>query len=138
MPYVLVGVVFARICGFSGLGYRCSSLMVIWLIRASVGFCGYVGFCVLWEAGGFMSRSYRKYPIVKQERVCKRTWNRAVRNMNLDFSLRGSQYKRIMRNWNTWQYPWTLRDAISQYQPSVRFPTLDSWVLYWKRCCLWK
>lgn len=51
-----------------------------------------------------MSRSYKRYPIVRQERVNKKTWNRAIRNIKLNYSLKGSQYKKVMPNWDTWQY----------------------------------
>lgn len=85
-----------------------------------------------------MARSFRRVPVVKQERVDKRVWNRAIRNKRLDYSMRGSQYKKIMPNWDTWQYRWTLQEAIREYSPSERFPTLKSWILYWKKCCLWK
>lgn len=85
-----------------------------------------------------MSRSYKRYPIVRQERVDKKTWNRAIRNIKLDYSLKGSQYKKVMLNWDTWKYHWTLEEAIKDYQPSERFPTLVSWILYWKKLCLYK
>lgn len=51
-----------------------------------------------------MSRSYKRYPIVRQERANKKTWNRAIRNIKLNYSLKGSQYKKVMPNWDTWQY----------------------------------
>lgn len=105
--------------------------------RRYFGACGGgLVFRVLWVCG--MARSFRRVPVVKQERVDKRVWNRAIRNKRLDYSMRGSQYKKVMPNWNTWQYRWTLRDAIREYSPSERFPTLESWILYWKKCCLWK
>lgn len=82
-----------------------------------------------------MSRSYKKYPIIRQERVDKKVWNRAVRNLELDYSLKGSQYKKIIPNFDTWAYRWTLEEAIKSYIPSSRYPTLESWIEYWKRCC---
>ena len=85
--------------------------------------------------GDYMSRSYKKYPIIRQERVDKKVWNRAVRNLKLDYSLRGSQYKKVMINFDTGAYRWTLEEAIKCYIPSNRYPTLESWVEYWKRCC---
>ena len=75
-----------------------------------------------------MSRSYKKYPIIRQEHVDKKVWNRAVRNIKLDYSLTGSQYKKIMPNFDTGA-------AIKSYIPSSRYPTLESWIEYWKRCC---
>lgn len=82
-----------------------------------------------------MSRSYKKYPIIRQERVDKKVWNRAVRNLELDYSLKGSQYKKIIPNFDTWAYPWTLEEAVKNYIPSDQYPTLKSWIEYWKRCC---
>lgn len=104
-----------------------------------VGFRRYFG---AYRANGVrvikMSRSYKRYPIVRQERVDKKTWNRAIRNIKFDYSLKGSQYKKVMLNWDTWKYRWTLEEAIKDYQPSERFPTLVSWILYWKKLCLYK
>ena len=85
--------------------------------------------------GDYMGKSYKKYPIVRQERVDKKIWNRAIRRANLDYSLHGSQYKKLMVNFDTWAYMWTLEDAIDSYIPSKRFPTLDSWINYWKKVC---
>lgn len=85
-----------------------------------------------------MSRSYKKYPVVKQEKVDKKFWHKSVRNLDFNFSLRGSQYKKVIRNYNNWHYRWTLEEAIEDYVESERFPTLDSWVEHWKRSCLRK
>ena len=106
---------------------------------AFVGFRRYFGaYKANWVRVIKMSRSYKRYPIVRQERVDKKTWNRAIRNIELNYSLKGSQYKKVMPNWDTWKYLWTLEEAVRDYQPSKRFPTLDSWILYWKKLCLYK
>lgn len=84
-----------------------------------------------------MSRSYKKYPKVKQEKVDKVIWNRQLRRKLKDSELllRGSQYKKLFPNYETWQYRWSLEDAIQDYEPSSSYPTLEDWIEYWKRCC---
>ncbi|MBO5388934.1 MAG: hypothetical protein J6A59_12535 [Lachnospiraceae bacterium] len=85
-----------------------------------------------------MAKSYKKYPILKQEKVNKKHWNRGIRNLKIDYSLRGSQYKKIFPNYNTWQYRWTLEDAIETWNDSEYYQgtyTLESWIEYWKRLC---
>ena len=90
-----------------------------------------------------MAKSYRKYPIVKQEKVNKKEWNRKVRRFKVDYALKGNNYKKIFINYNNWQYYWSLENAIDQYNksenfPNKEFPTLESWIEYWKKCCLRK
>lgn len=87
-----------------------------------------------------MGKSYKRTPIVKQERVNKKVWNHAVRQKvkSLDYALKGSQHKRIMLNFHSWKYPWSLQEAIEGYVPNKYFPTLDSYIEYWKRVCLRK
>lgn len=82
-----------------------------------------------------MSRSYKKTPVIKQEKVDKKIWNRTLRRKKLSYSLKGSQYKKVMANWNSWQYLWTIEDAINGYIPSKHFPTLQSYIEYWKKLC---
>lgn len=85
-----------------------------------------------------MSRSYKKFPVVRQERVDKHFWNRRFRRQKLNYATRGSQYKRFWSNWDDWNYRWTLQEAIESYIPSKHYPTLESWIEYWKKCCLRK
>lgn len=57
-----------------------------------------------------MSRSYKRYPKVKQERLTKSDkiiLNRRLRHLDIQVAYRGSQYKRRLPNWETWQYRWT-------------------------------
>ena len=93
----------------------------------------------------YMSKSYKKYPIVKQEkfrRLDKKYWNRRIRNLDIDYCLNGSQYKKIFQNWNTWQYPWFLEDALKTYHENEywqeEYPNVDDFINYWKRCCVRK
>lgn len=84
-----------------------------------------------------MSKSYKKHPVIKQEKFDKKAYNKIVRHSKLDYSLKGGQYKRLNSDTN-WSYEWTLSEAIEKFEPSIRFPTLDLWIEYWKRCCLRK
>ncbi|KSV59146.1 hypothetical protein [Acetivibrio ethanolgignens] len=80
-----------------------------------------------------MAKSYKRYPIVRQERVDKKWWNKALRNKKLDYSLKGAQYKKVMVNFETWHFRWTLDDAI-ELAVEMDKP-VDEAVEYWKRCC---
>lgn len=54
-----------------------------------------------------MSRSYKRYPKVKQERLTKSDkiiLNRRLRHLDIQVAYRDSQYKRRLPNWETWQY----------------------------------
>ena len=86
-----------------------------------------------------MAKSYKKFPIVKQEKVDKKHWNRRLRRQKLDYSLKGSQYKKIFQNWDTWQYMWTKEDATNDYYRykhiQAMYPTLEDWINYWERLC---
>lgn len=85
-----------------------------------------------------MARSHKRYPIVRQERVDKKVWNRRLRRKKLQYAIRGSQYKKVMKNYDTWVYRWSLQDAIYEYKskPWVRRKyTLDEWIELWKRSC---
>lgn len=85
-----------------------------------------------------MAKSYKRYPILKQEKVNKKHWNRKVRHLKSDFSLKGMQYRKVFRNYNNWQYMWTLEDAIETWNNSEYYQvnyTLESWIEYWKRLC---
>lgn len=80
-----------------------------------------------------MSKSYRKYPIVVQEKIDKKQENKRVRHTMIDTALNGGQYKRISSEAN-WKYMWTLEDAIESYSNSVNGTGLEEWIQYWYRC----
>lgn len=97
-----------------------------------------------------MSKSYKKFPILKQEKLDKKDWNRKARRKlkinpleknildeDSEFYFRGRQYKKVYP-YCKWEYPWTYQEAIDSYKPCKSFPTLESWIDYWKRCCLRK
>ena len=77
--------------------------------------------------------SYNKYPIVRQNRVHKKSWNRRIRHDRTLWSLKGSEYKRVYQNWNHWHYMWTLEDALTGRLSKTHS---KEWITeYWKRCC---
>ena len=86
-----------------------------------------------------MSKSYKKFPVVRQEKIDKKESNRRLRNLDIDYCLKGNQYKKIACvGWN-WSYPWTLEEAIAMYETDERIqrmhPTKEDYINYWKRCC---
>lgn len=86
-----------------------------------------------------MSKSYKKYHCIKQEKADKRDWNRKVRRSKDLFQ--GAQYKKFRSNWCNWKYRWTIEDAKEQYFSDVeyyskKYPTVKDYInLYWKRIC---
>lgn len=89
-----------------------------------------------------MSRSIKKFPIIKQEKVNKKIWNKRMRRKSLDFNMRGSQYKKCMVNWDNWQYPWFIERAIRNYKTDrflqKQFSSLEDYLNYYKKCCIRK
>lgn len=92
-----------------------------------------------------MSRSYKRYPKVKQERLTKSDkiiLNRRLRHLDVQVVYRGSQYKHRLPNWKTWQYRWTWEDAIKDWYECdylrKEYPTLESYRNYYESCVLRK
>jgi hypothetical protein len=87
-----------------------------------------------------MSHSYRKFPVVRQEKVDKKYWNKRLRRAKKYkwVALQGNQYRRTYSNDSNWHYRWSLEEAISDYHPSKNYPTLESWIEYWHKCCKYK
>ena len=87
-----------------------------------------------------MSRSYKKYPIVRQEKENNHYLNRRIRYDRLATFSRGS-YRRKDQFWN-WSYRWTKEEAIQNYYEYARirkqYPTLEEWLNYWAKCALRK
>jgi hypothetical protein len=86
-----------------------------------------------------MSRSYKKFPVTRQDRVDKKLRNKKLRHLNIDYSIKNGQYRKVIfGGWN-WHYRWTLDEAIEDYtshpEDHKDFPTLESYIEYWKRCC---
>ena len=89
-----------------------------------------------------MSKSYKKHPIVKQEKEDYHYLNRKLRHDKLAAIPNGSFYKKYVNKCHEWKYIWTKEQAIRQYNEDEwireRFPTLDMWINYWKTCVLRK
>lgn len=89
-----------------------------------------------------MSKSYRRYPIVIQEKEDCHYLNRRLRHDKLADVPKGGSYKKYAGKACTWTYRWTKEQAIRQYQEDewvrTRFPTLEQWLNYWKTCCIRK
>lgn len=88
-----------------------------------------------------MSRSYRKYPIVRQEKENHHYLNRRIRYDRLA-TFPNSSFKRRDSHWNNWNYRWTKEEAIQEYYEEERirdrYPSLEEWLNYWAKCTLRK
>jgi hypothetical protein len=63
-----------------------------------------------------MSRSYKKYPVVVQEKDDMRQWNRSLRHNKLAEIPNGSAYKKNIHRSGIWKYRWTEEDARMFYR----------------------
>jgi hypothetical protein len=90
-----------------------------------------------------MSRSYKKYPIVRQERIDPRISNRYIRHhLDVDVPMKGSRYKRMkFGGWN-WAYRWSLEDAKKTYYEreyfQQKYSTLEEYLIWYKKTVLSK
>ena len=96
-----------------------------------------------------MSRSYKKHPYVTDNSssgVNKRIANRTFRR-NKTKLYQGGNYKKAYCSYNICDYRWrwTEQDAIEYYYsipPDCylrrKYPTLDSYLEYQKKCCVRK
>ena len=88
-----------------------------------------------------MSRSYKKFPIVKQERENYHYLNRQLRRDKLAEIPNGRAYRKL-NSYFLWQYIWTREEAIEQWyaEEHIRkmYPTLEEWLQYWARCTIRK
>lgn len=89
-----------------------------------------------------MSRSYKKYPIVRQERVDSKMSNRYVRHiLDAELSMKGTDYKKIKRSGWNWAYRWSLEDAKQNYNNNVYLQkkyTLEEYLIWYKKKILCK
>ena len=91
-----------------------------------------------------MSRSYKKFPIVKDKSCSKhgkRFANKKVRHTQ-DIP-NGKAYKKVYETWNICDYCWiwTRKDAIEHWYKSDKdswthrnFETLEEYLIYWEKC----
>ena len=100
-----------------------------------------------------MSRSYKKNPYVtdhkrKSTKQSKRLANRIVRrrvNQDEDMPAR-LHHKKMTESWNICDYRWRMTEAEAIEWYNYRsdneassyflkhYPTLESWLKYWKKC----
>lgn len=90
-----------------------------------------------------MSKSYKKYPIVRQERADSHQSNRYIRhNMDYELPLKGKQHKKVHNDGYNWAYYWSLEDAKTTYFKSSywqgRFSTLEEYLIWYKKKILSK
>ena len=99
-----------------------------------------------------MSRSRKKTPIVKDngkgKKTAKSLANRKVRRKlkDLDYKIAdGKAYRKESESWDIADYVsrWTREDAVKEYEEGRfidkdRFPTLESFILFWEKCMLRK
>lgn len=90
-----------------------------------------------------MGKSYKRFPIVVQERDDHRYLNRQLRHDKLAEIPKGNSYRRHRPHYR-WAYEWTKEQAIQRYEDErswidrKRFPSLESYLQYWKSCTLRK
>lgn len=68
-----------------------------------------------------MSKSYKKYPIIVQEKDDMRQWNRSLRHNKLAEIPNGSAYKKDSRRSGIWKYRWSEEDARVFYRRCLPF-----------------
>ena len=89
-----------------------------------------------------MSRSYKKYPIVRQERVDRCRSNRFIRhNLDLELPPRGKSYKKVHQDGFNWAYYWSLEDAKQLYKADPYLQkryTLEEYLIWYKKDILSK
>lgn len=83
-----------------------------------------------------MSRSYKKFPIIRQEKENYRYLNRQLRHDKLAEIPKGSSYKKFKRKCSDWAYRWSWEDAKVTYQKRRHISdmyTIDEWYECWRR-----
>jgi hypothetical protein len=85
----------------------------------------------------YMSRSYKKFPCVIQEKEDYRLANRRLRHDKLAEIPKGGAYKKVYSDCGTWKSIWTKEQAVQDYKSrpwiSNRY-SLSDWINYWERC----
>lgn len=97
-----------------------------------------------------MGKSRKKTPVIKDngrsKKKNKTIANKTVRSKLKDpeFSIaNGNAYKKEFESYNIADYVcyWTKEEAIHQYETSTwinkkQYPTLESWLTYWRKCVI--
>ena len=91
-----------------------------------------------------MSKSFKKYPIVRQERAEAHRANRYFRHNSLEIEVppRGRCYRKVKNFGWGWAYHWSLEDAIKDYYESKyfqeKYETLEEYLIWYKKSVLSK
>lgn len=94
-----------------------------------------------------MSKSYRHYPLVRQEKTTKsdkKFFNKTLRHINNDVAYKNGQYKKLVVNCNTWKYRWSWKEALQDYLSGEHpwmnkdFPTVSDFRNYYEKCVMRK
>jgi hypothetical protein len=83
----------------------------------------------------YMSRSYKKFPIVIYEKEDYRYLNRRLRHDKLAEIPNGGAYRRHSSGGGTWTGYWSKEQAIQDWKgkPWIRERySYDEWMAYWK------
>jgi hypothetical protein len=82
-----------------------------------------------------MSRSYKKFSIVRQETEDYRYLNRRLRHDKLAEIPKGGSYRRFSVKSHEWAYRWSMEQAIQDWYEKTwireRY-SYDEWLNYWK------
>lgn len=87
-----------------------------------------------------MSRSYRHYPIVRQEKKDTKAGNRKLRHDKLAEVADGAAFKKYGVGWD-WFYNYSWEEAQKDYFCTPRLQKLysfDEWREYYLSCCVRK
>lgn len=89
-----------------------------------------------------MSRSYKKYPLVRQERENLKYLNRKIRRDKFAEIPNGGGFKKHSPHWNNWNYRWSIEQAIETYYKreyfQKKYPTLEEYLIWYKKTVLSK
>ena len=87
-----------------------------------------------------MSRSYKKYPIIRQEKEDYRYLNRQIRHDKLAEIPNGGSFKKHRPHCG-WAYRWSKEQAIQEWKEKARIRqrySYDMWINQWKSWCIRK
>ena len=92
-----------------------------------------------------MSRSYKKFPAVTQEKEDMRYWNRKLRHNRLEKIPKGGFFKKG-RGHCHFKYPWTEQDARetyralcnNKYSHASHFETEEDYINWYKKEVIYK
>lgn len=85
-----------------------------------------------------MSRSYKKFPVVRQEKVECHLANRYIRhNKDIEIPVKGAYYRKVKNFGWRWSYLWTKEQAIDDYYNFERlqkqFPSLEEYLIWYNK-----